>query len=128
MARRGTCGGPALAPAGCTDFAAGEGALHVLFPDWTVRTVLRGLTLPNGLGWSPDDRTFCPSDGVEHVLLASHLDPETATLYGLSLDLLCVTSARDGLDLDSDDRVPDGSVLCIAGTGARGTHSVPFGR
>lgn len=176
--------------AGSTDmsFASGEGAVHVLAPDWTVRTPLEGLTLPNGLGWSTDDRTFYLADTMENVLWAFDYDPDTAALgrrralrtfhdsegmpdglcvdaadrvwlamwggsrvlalapngsvltelavpvrqptscafAGRELDILCVTSAREGLGLADDDPAPDGSVLSVTGTGARGMASVPF--
>jgi len=176
--------------AGSTEmsFASGQGALHVLAPDWTVRTALEDLTLSNGLGWSTDDRTFYLADTLEHVLWAFDFDPDTAALSrrralrtfadsqgmpdglcvdaadrvwlamwggsrvlalapdgavlmevavpvrqptscafaGPGLDVLCVTSAREGLGLADDDPAPDGSVLSITGTGARGVASVPF--
>jgi sugar lactone lactonase YvrE len=176
--------------AGSTEmsFASGEGALHVLAPNWVVRTVLEDLTLPNGLGWSTDDRTFYLADTVEHVLWAFDCDPDTAALgrrralrtfddsegmpdglcvdaadrvwlamwggsrvlalapdgtvlldvavpvrqptscafAGRELDVLCITSAREGLGLADDDPAPDGSVLSVTGTGARGVSSVPF--
>jgi sugar lactone lactonase YvrE len=177
--------------AGSTDmaFAAGMGALHVIFPDWSTRTVLEGLTLPNGLGWSPDDRAFYLADTMEGVIWAFEFDPVAATLsgrrelhrfdsgrgmpdglcvdasgrlwvamwggdrvmvlspsgevtdeialpvhqpssctfVGKDLDRLCVTSAREGLGLPDDDPAPDGSVLCLDGTGARGMSTAAFG-
>jgi len=159
-----------------------------LRPDWTVHTALEGLTLPNGLGWSTDDRTFYLADTMEHVLWAFDFDPESAVLgkrrvlrtfddsggmpdglcvdasgriwlamwgggriavlapdgrllteiavpvrqpsscafAGRDLDVLCVTSARDGLGLADDDPAADGSVLAIMGTGGRGVLAVPF--
>lgn len=176
--------------AGSTDvsFAEGKGALHLLQRDWTVRTVLEGLTLPNGLGWSTDDRTFYLADTMEHVLWAFDFDPETAALRrqrplrrfeasqglpdglcvdasdrlwlamwgsgrvlvlapdgqvldevvvpvrqpsscafaGRDLDVLCITSAREGLGLAGDDPAPDGSVLAATGTRAKGMPGVPF--
>ena len=38
--------------------ADGAGALHCLEPDGSVRAVLVGVSLSNGLDWSPDGRTF----------------------------------------------------------------------
>jgi len=35
--------------------ALGRGALHRLDPDGSMRTVLRGVSISNGLAWSPDD-------------------------------------------------------------------------
>ena len=168
------------------DFRAGQGALHVLMPDWTSVVILDGLTLPNGLGWSPDDRTFYLVDSVERTLVAFDFDPDDPAITrmrqlrrfdeeeglpdglcidtdgrlwlamwggakllvlepdgtvrsqipmpvrqpsscafgGEALDLLFVTSARDGLDLDDD--ADDGSVFCISSTGASGVKLAPF--
>ncbi|WP_327241692.1 SMP-30/gluconolactonase/LRE family protein [Streptomyces sp. NBC_01320] len=61
----------------CTmDFAAGRGALHVLTPDWATEPVLDGLTQPNGLGWSPDGRTFYLIDTVAHEVNAFDVPPD----------------------------------------------------
>lgn len=64
--------------AGSTDlgFLPGQGALHVLFPDWRSETVLTGLTLPNGLGWSPDGRTFYLVDSIARELSAFDVLPD----------------------------------------------------
>ncbi len=59
------------------DFAAGRGALHLLEPDWSSRVVLDGLTLPNGLGWSPDRRTFYLVDTMPGDILRFDVDPRT---------------------------------------------------
>lgn len=168
--------------AGSTElgFLPGQGALHVLFPDWRSETVLTGLTLPNGLGWSPDDRTFYLVDSIARELSAYDVlpdqlvpangrvlarfpegtglpdgltvdtdgclwvamwgggrlvrlsaegqvldavllpveQPSSCTFGGPDLDVLYVTSAREGLDLALDDVA--GSVLAIRGTGATG--------
>jgi sugar lactone lactonase YvrE len=57
-------------------FAAGRGRLHVLSADWTCVEVLSGLTLPNGLGWSPDGRVFYLIDSIAHELYAFDVKPE----------------------------------------------------
>ena len=57
-------------------FAAGRGKLHVLSGDWTCEEVLSGLTLPNGLDWSPDGRTFYLVDSVAEELYAFDFPPE----------------------------------------------------
>jgi sugar lactone lactonase YvrE len=62
------------------DFAAGAGALRVLEPDWTTRVVLDGLTLPNGMGWSPDDATFYFIDTFQHVLWAFDFDLDSGSV------------------------------------------------
>jgi sugar lactone lactonase YvrE len=170
------------------DFAAGQGALHVLETDWSTRVVLDGLTQPNGLGWSPDGKTFYLVDSAEREIsafdaagnqlagrrrLCSFADgdvpdglcvdtegclwvalwgggrlvriapdgrmlstlpvpvvqPSSCAFVGPDLDLLCVTSAREGLELpdDAEDGTPyDGSVLIVAGLGVSGVPVAGF--
>lgn len=85
------------------DFRAGEGRLHVLLPDWSTRVVLDGLTLPNGLGWSPDGRTFYLIDTIAGELCAFDTNPDDAVLahrrllYAFPADL----GLPDGLTVDS---------------------------
>ncbi|WP_431278178.1 SMP-30/gluconolactonase/LRE family protein [Leifsonia poae] len=93
--------------AGSTDrgFAPGRGALHILSPDWTSRVVLTGLTLPNGMGWSPAGDVFYLADTMTHEVFAYEVDPDTG-LPGRSR-LLHTFSDGDGM--------PDG--LCMDDTG-----------
>jgi sugar lactone lactonase YvrE len=93
---------------GSTDeqFAPGEGSLHVLEPDWTHRTVLSGLTLPNGLGWSPDNSTFYLVDSMRHVVRAFDFDLAAAALR----------NGRTFATFDPDHGLPDG--LCVDSDGA----------
>lgn len=172
------------------EFHAGEGALHVLTPDWTCRTVLAGLTLPNGLDWSPDGRTFYLVDSIAAEVYAYdvtddglglarrrtlvrfgeadglpdgmavdadgclwiamwggsrvvRLDPEgefiaaiplpvkqpsSVAFGGPRLDVLFVTTAREGLEptMITADAL-DGSVLAVRGHGATGRPATRFG-
>ncbi|MFF2850894.1 SMP-30/gluconolactonase/LRE family protein [Streptomyces sp. NPDC058001] len=168
------------------DFHHGKGALHVLMPDWTSRVVLEGLTLPNGLGWSPDGHTFYLADSMAGEIYAFDADPEgsgltrrrtlfrtpghagmpdgltvdaagclwvalwggdrvvrispdgdvlgelplpvhqpsSCTFGGPGLDVLYVTSAREGLDLADDD--PAGSVFAFDRVDAVGLPATAF--
>lgn len=169
------------------DFADGQGALHLLRPDWSTESVIEGLTQPNGLGWSPDDRTFYLVDTARRILLAFDFDRNTAELSGakvlvryqepdtpdglcvdadgrlwiamwgsgrlerrladgtldgvielpvvqptccafggVSLDILYVTSAREGMDPADLIDSPDGSVLAVSGSGAQGLPMTRF--
>ncbi len=168
------------------EFNAGAGALHVLRPDWSVETVLTGLTLPNGMGWSPDGATFYLIDTFAYELYAfefgragpdvdrrrvlaqfdraeglpdglcvdaqgdlwvarwggrriDRIGPDgqrlgridipavqssSCAFGGADLDVLYVTSARDGLDLGDSD--PDGSVFAVTGLGVSGQPGTVF--
>ncbi|MFJ9824717.1 SMP-30/gluconolactonase/LRE family protein [Streptomyces sp. NPDC101160] len=57
-------------------FAPARGALHVLDTDGKVIPVLAGLTQPNGLGWSPDGRTFYLIDTVAREVNAFDVLPD----------------------------------------------------
>ncbi len=176
------------------DFAAGQGALHMLDTEGRTETVLDGLTLPNGLGWSPDERTFYLVDTVARELNAFDTDtgdtdtggirlssrrvlktfgegtglpdgltvdsdgclwvamwggarivrvspegsvigevpvpvaqPSSCVFGGPRLDVLYVTTAREGLDAALPDTAVDGSVLAVSGLGVTGLPSVRFG-
>ena len=50
----------------------------------------------------------------------------SSTFAGPLLDVLCVTSAREGLGLADDDPCADGSVLAVTGLGVRGLRSGQF--
>lgn len=169
------------------DFAPGRGAMHVLTPDWRTEQILDDLILPNGLGWSPDGRTFYLIDTIagevnafdvrpdqlaptNRRLLARIPDstglpdgmtidadgclwialwggsrlirvspegrtlieipmpvaqPSSCTFGGSDLDVLYVTTAREGLDLSPDDIA--GSVLAVRGLGSCGLPGRRFG-
>ena len=68
--------------AGSTEvgFAPGRGALRCLHSDGRVDAVWAGLVLPNGLGWSPDGRTFYLADSVARVVYRADFDPAAGRL------------------------------------------------
>ena len=94
--------------AGSTEmsFAAGRGALHVLRPDWSTDVVVDGLTLPNGMGWSPDSTVYYLADSDQRVILAFDFDLRHGTLSG----------RRTLIAFAAEDGKPDG--LCIDSAGA----------
>ena len=58
------------------DQAPGAASLHRLDVDGTVTTALHGLTVSNGLGWSPDGRTAYLNDSGPSVTWAFDWDGE----------------------------------------------------
>ena len=85
------------------DFTAGKGRLHKLNPDRSFDTVLTGLTLPNGLGWSPDNSKFYLVDTFASSLWVFDFDYKSGNLSNQQLmhkfddskgypDGMCVTS------------------------------------
>jgi sugar lactone lactonase YvrE len=87
------------------DFEPGRGLLHVLIPDWSTRVLLDGLTLPNGMGWSADGRTFYLVDTMEGALDAFDHDPDGPTL----------TNRRRLLSILASDGLPDGLTVDASG-------------
>lgn len=164
------------------DFAADGGRVHVLTSGWQTHVALEGLTLPNGMGWSPDDGTFYLVDSVVGLLLAYDFDatsgqisrprelarftedgvvpdglcvdsagylwvamwggsrvdrltpdgtttasialpvrqPSSCAFGGTDLDVLYITSASEGMELDAGPESLDGSVLAVDGLGVTG--------
>jgi sugar lactone lactonase YvrE len=86
------------------DFRSGGGALYRLDPDGHAGLILSGLTISNGLGWSPDGTTMYLADSGPHVVHAFEFHPETGTVSNGRL-LATVdedTGTPDGLTVDSN--------------------------
>jgi sugar lactone lactonase YvrE len=88
------------------DQRPGAGSLYRLDLDGTVSTVLAGLTISNGLAWSPDERTAYLADSGPGLVFAFAYDPGSGafTDQRVFLDL-------SGDDLSGDDGVADGLTL-----------------
>lgn len=87
----------------------GAAALYRLDPDQTITTVLDGVTESNGLGWSPDARTFYYIDSGEQRprVRAFEFDLASGTL-GESRDLVTFPGGQvvpDGLVVDAEGGV-----------------------
>jgi sugar lactone lactonase YvrE len=80
------------------DERPGAGALYRLDLDGTVTTVLDGLTVSNGIDWSPDGRTVYLADSGPGVVHAFDHDPDTGAFTG----------GRVLLEFNGDDGVADG--------------------
>ena len=78
------------------DERTGAGTLYRLGLDGTVGTVLDGLTVSNGLGWSPDDRTVYLSDSGAATVWAFEYDPDAGT-FGERRVLLDLADDPDGV-------------------------------
>ncbi|MDX6272903.1 MAG: hypothetical protein QOJ92_113 [Frankiales bacterium] len=94
--------------AGTMAFAAtpGAGALLRLDVDHSVHELEAGMTIPNGLAWSADDRTFFHADTMTNGVDAYDVDPDTGELSG----------KRRIITIDEADGLPDG--FCIDDEGA----------
>ncbi len=124
------------------DNAPGRGRLFRLDLDGSAHQVLEGLTITNGLGWSPDGATMYVTDSGAGTIDAYDLDAATGELHGgrsfvaLEADL----GAPDGLTVDAEGHVwvavwgggrvrryaPDGSLVAEVAVAASHTSSCAF--
>lgn len=93
--------------AGTLDPVHAQAALYRLDPDGGHHTVLQGLGISNGLGWSPDRKTMYVTDSLRYTIYAFDYDLATGA----------ISNQRDFLKLPKDARgiVPDG--LCVDAEG-----------
>ena len=85
------------------DKRPGAGSLHRLDPDGSVHVVLRGVTISNGLDWSPDGSRAYYNDTDTQRIDVFDYDPET----GLSRRRTFAAMAErpDGLTVDAEGGV-----------------------
>jgi sugar lactone lactonase YvrE len=86
------------------DGRPGAGALHRLDPDGTTHVVLTGVTVSNGLEWSPDGTLAYYNDTPTHRVAVFDYDPERG-----------LTGARTFADLTEEGAMPDGLTVDAEG-------------
>jgi sugar lactone lactonase YvrE len=86
------------------DQRPGAGALYRLDLDGAVSTVLDGLTVSNGLGWSPDDRTVYLADSGPGLVWAFDYDLASGAFsrQRVLLDFSDQDGVADGLTVDDE--------------------------
>lgn len=106
------------------DFREDAGALWRLDPDLTCQRVDDGITVSNGLAWSPDDRTMYFADTRKDVVYAYDYDVETGSAMGRRVFLS--TEGRpgrvDGATTDAEGNywaamIHEGAVACFSPLG-----------
>ncbi len=90
----------------CSD-TPGAAALYRYDPDGTVQTMETGLTISNGLGWSPDGSTFYLTDSVPHKIYAYDFVPESGAIHNrrVLIDLSHEAVEPDGLTIDTEGNI-----------------------
>ncbi len=125
------------------DEAPGAGCLYRLELDGSCTQVLTGLTISNGIGWSPDGTTMYLADSGTGDLYAFDFDPDTGAL-GRRSTVAHMTQANavpDGLTVDDHGNIwvalwnggalacyrPDGSLLATVPLPVHRPTSCAFG-
>lgn len=110
----------------------GGAALYRVDPDGSVRRMETGLTISNGLGWSPDGGAFYLTDSPAQRIYAYDFDADAGTISRRRVfaDLRGEEGFPDGLAVDAEGgvwsaRFAGGCVVRYAPDG-RETHRVPF--
>lgn len=86
-------------------FEPGAGALHRWDGEDTSSVVLDGLTLPNGLGWTTNNRRMFLVDSLLHTVLVGSFDGDEGVLGDLSQFASISDGLPDGLAVDEEDCV-----------------------
>ena len=86
------------------DQQPGGGSLYRLERSGETELMLDGLTISNGLGWSPDGRTMYLADSGPGVIHAFNFNPERGTISDdrLLVDVPEEIGSPDGLTVDAD--------------------------
>jgi len=75
-----------------------EGVLFRLDPDLTLHRMIEKVTIPNGIGWSRDDKTMFFTDSPTKNIYAFDFDAASGS----------ISNRRVFFHLDDEDGVPDG--------------------
>lgn len=83
---------------------ARAGSLYRFDADGTVRTMEKDVTISNGLGWSPDQRTFYYTDSPLKVIYAYDYEAEGGSIRNRRVfaDLTTGSAFPDGLAVDAE--------------------------
>jgi sugar lactone lactonase YvrE len=125
------------------DFEAGAASLYRIDPDGAITTALEGLTLANGLDWSPDGSIFYLVDSLTRRLDAFDFDLDSGRLNNRRtiLTLPFGEGGPNGLAVDNEGAIwiavtgsgsvhryaPDGHLLARVFIGTPGATSCAFG-
>lgn len=82
----------------------GQAELYRYNPDGSLTVMETGLTISNGLGWSPDESTFYLTDSARHIIYAYDFDSELGEIRDrrVLVDLGDEAVEPDGLAIDGE--------------------------
>ena len=110
--------------AGTMTFEGATSSLYCIGADKVVHKMETGITISNGLGWSPDNKIMYFADSLKYVIYAYDFDIETGAIANRR-DYVKVTEdygIPDGLTVDSE-----GYVWCAYYAGWKVTRFDPSG-
>lgn len=84
-----------------------QAELYRFDPDGSLHTMETGLTISNGLGWSPDGATFYLTDSAPHKIYAYDFEATTGTIRDrrVLIDLTAEAVEPDGLAIDAQGNI-----------------------
>jgi sugar lactone lactonase YvrE len=82
-----------------------QASLYRYDPDGSLHVMETGLTISNGLGWSPEGTTFYLTDSAEGEIYAYRFDPDSGTIH----------DRRVLIDFSDEDAEPDGMAIDAEG-------------
>ena len=80
-----------------------DGKLYSIAPDGTVRTLLDGLILSNGMEWSVDEKRFFHTDSDTHIIREYAFDKESGDISFTGREVH--VQGVDGFTIDRKDRI-----------------------
>lgn len=83
----------------------GTGTGYRLAPEGTVTTFAENVTISNGIGWAPDDRTMYYTDSHTHTIDAFDFDAETGSATGRRPVAAVPDGLPDGLCVDQEGSI-----------------------
>lgn len=96
-------GGTLVAGTMGRQFEQGAGAFHAIRSDGSRHVLIDGLTIPNGLAWSPDGRWLHFADSVTRTVMRAPWDEASATMGPAEPFFRAEESAApDGAAMDSE--------------------------
>lgn len=109
------------------DHRPGDAQLFRLEPDGTSTALRDGLTLANGIGWSPDGRTIYVNDSIPGTVWAADYDVASGSVDRWRVLVGELHGSPDGLTVDADGAIwvaewnasrvtcfsPDGEVMHV---------------
>jgi sugar lactone lactonase YvrE len=84
-----------------------EASLYRYDPDGSLHLMETGLTISNGLGWSPDEKTFYLTDSPQQKIYAYNFDAVTGKISDrrIFVDLTSESFYPDGMTIDSQGNI-----------------------